>query len=176
MDATLIAAIIAAGSTGIVAVAGFLTTGAVSRQTIEASTDNTVRALDAAREEQVWQQRAAAYVDAIMAVQWQQGRRHRQLSTLSQGVPLIPESSREAEKPPVDWAELSPRLFAFASLAVLRAFQAASDAGIEARKRYRTWEDSGREARAEQADLEPCDGVHPCCHGSCDAGGPSCQR
>jgi hypothetical protein len=68
---------------------------------------------------------------------------------------LADASARDAEKPPVDWAELGPRLFAFASPAVLKAFQAASGAGIQARTRYRKWEESAREVRALRVDLEP---------------------
>ena len=41
----------------------------------------------------------------------------------------------------MDWNELQGRLFAYASPAVLVALKAASDAGLEARARYRDWQD-----------------------------------
>ena len=120
--------LISLAGTVVVAVSGFGNTRRVSGETIAAAADNAHR-------DRLWAAQAAAYVDTIVDVQWQQARRLRQLIYIATGDPL------PADKPPVDWNELQGRLFAYASPAVLVALKAASDAGLEARARYRNWHD-----------------------------------
>jgi hypothetical protein len=120
------AAVIAGGWTALVAVAAGRTTRTVTRHTIDASTANTIRALEAARSDRLWDKQAATYSDAITAIRWRQARRQRQFIAAGRGRMLADE------KPPVEWWELQGRLFAFASPAVLLAFKTASDAGIRA--------------------------------------------
>ncbi len=116
-----------------VAISGYRNTKKVTEKTVQASTGNTIRALDAARGDRLWDKQATAYVDAIAGVRWQQLRRQRQLNTLDPGDPL------PADKSPVDWDELEARLLAYASPAVLLALKTASDAGRKARDLYNTW-------------------------------------
>jgi hypothetical protein len=127
MSPTIVAAIIAAGSTGIVAIAGFFFNWSSTKRTVAAGTGNTARVLETARSDRVWDKRATAYVDAITAVQWQQARRRRTLFAAGNSGRLLPE-----EKSPVDWGNLQGQLFAFAAPAVLIALKDANDAGLRA--------------------------------------------
>jgi hypothetical protein len=144
MNLVVEAALIGVGGSVIVAVVAFLSSFFTTR-----------RQLGDAQRARVWDKQAAAYVDAVTAVRWQQERRQRQFRALARGTVLVASDAVRAEQAPVDWSELGPRLFAFASPAVLKAMQAASYAGIEARSRYQKWEESVREARAMDVDKEP---------------------
>ncbi len=140
MDPIIVASTIAAGSTGVVAIAGFFINWLTTKRTVSAGTENTIRALEAARSDRIWDKKAATYTDAIAGLRHMQGVRSRQLTStiVTEGPP--PKLS----DPPVNWADLEARILAFASPTVLEAFQAASDAGLKTRHLYREWDEARR--------------------------------
>jgi hypothetical protein len=106
-------------STAVVALSGHRTTVKTSK-----------RGLDAAHRERMWDRQADAYVNAIAGIRHQQKIRESRMSTIRFDPPAPAPAS------PVDWAELEPRLLAYASPSVIAALKAASDAGIKHRGFY----------------------------------------
>src|SRR5438876_12442428 len=82
MDPVEIAAIIsgcfAVGSVGLtayVAVKGFRSTRDATDRTIKAGSQDTIRALNAARDDRLWEKRAAAYEETIAYLLYRQQKR-----------------------------------------------------------------------------------------------------
>ena len=128
MNPTVEAALIAGGvslisltGTIIVAVSGFRNTRRVSRDTIAAASEDTIR-------DRLWEKQAAAYVEAIEKL----GRRSaalRRLFTAFDAGDTLPARG-ESE----DWDELTARPFAYASPAVVAALRASVSASAHATK------------------------------------------
>src|ERR1700733_14704411 len=75
MDPTVIAAAIGVGGTVIVGVVGFWSTKTASDKAANVATDITFSALDAARDERIWDRRARAYEQGIAALLYRRQER-----------------------------------------------------------------------------------------------------
>jgi hypothetical protein len=82
MDPTVIAAAIGVGGTVIVGVVGFWSTKTASDKAALVATDNTARALDAARDERIWDRRARAYGQSVAALLYRRQQRRQELGEL----------------------------------------------------------------------------------------------
>jgi hypothetical protein len=118
MNPTVLAAAIGLGGTVIVGVAGF-----------GAAIWNTRKAVRAARNSRVWDERAKIYVDVLAAVQHRAVRRAYDTPTQ----PVHPEFRRRLRAyldtyAEPDWHQLEARQLAFADKRVVEAVQASSKA------------------------------------------------
>jgi hypothetical protein len=147
VNPTVEAAWIAAGVAGLgiagtatVAIAGFRSTKNATIRTIAASTANTMASLAAAREDRLWEKRAAAYEETIAALQYRQMKRQHELRTYR-----LPEDAEQQLKDffdsyePPGWFEAQGRLRAYASDEVQEAFEATRQADLEVRVLYDRW-------------------------------------
>ena len=118
MNPIVEAALIAGGTTAIVGVAGFLTTLAITRRT-----------LDAARDDRLWDKRAAAYEGALAEVMNRQAKLSRAL-VLAQDSSTPPGMLAEYAEylATEDTPAWSGRLAAYASPKVVEALEAALSA------------------------------------------------
>jgi hypothetical protein len=147
VNPTVEAAWIAAGVAGLgiagtatVAIAGFRSTKNATVRTIAASTANTMASLAAAREDRLWDKRAAAYEEVIAALQYRQMKRQHELRMYR----LDEDSEQQlkdffASYEPPGWFQAQARLRAYASDEVWEAFEATRQADVEVSGRYRQW-------------------------------------
>jgi hypothetical protein len=165
MDPLVTAAWIAAGvsllslgGTVLVAIAGFRNTRKATIQTVEAGAANTVLALDAARDDRLWDKRADAYVDAIKEL------RRGQLTREDRTRILRYDEATEKRiadwlatyRTPHDWPEIEARLYAFASQPVLDALKASSAANAEVAALLARGDSTAADAReAKAAGMPP---------------------
>jgi hypothetical protein len=136
MNPTVKAAWIAAGigglgivSTAVVAVVGARNTRRVNGQTIQAATDNTIRALDAARDDKLWEQQRAAYHELSAYLLFIQAKR-RHDTRLYRLDDLGEEALQRllgSYKPP-SWWELQARIAHYGSEEVITQVEASHDA------------------------------------------------
>jgi len=175
MDPTVIAAAIGVGGTVIVGVAGFWSTKTASDKAAKVATANTVSALDAARDERIWDRRARAYEQAVAALLYR--RQQRQHLDELHGQPLLSaaqwrpsdlalmfrQNVRLPDQPffdhyaPRGWVEVEGTLLAYATEAVIAALEAARQADETARIALdRCWElQSPEDTRASSYSEEP---------------------
>ncbi len=130
MDPVIEAALIGGGASALVAITAFLTTRAVTRMQLKS-----------ARDDRIWDQRVAAYVEAIGAVQFRQMNRAHDYRAR----PLDAETERRAQavlsryiEP--DWHILDARLLAFGSAEMVSFMQQGSTAHETARQLFLAWE------------------------------------
>jgi hypothetical protein len=147
MNPTVEAAFIAAGSTAIVAIVGFLTTWATTIRTIEANSDNNMRALDAAWEQRLLEKKAAAYGPVMAMLVTRRDWRLKLGRLLEQGRPGTAEELRASSEGlsasmdefqssvPV-WTNLSEDYYLLASLPVKESCTDAIDADNTLRTCY----------------------------------------
>jgi hypothetical protein len=122
MNPLIEAALIGGGVSAIVAVVAFLTTRSTTRMQIESDRAN-----------RVWDQQAATYVDAIVAI--------RRRQKIRQGMWLFVVTGSEPEPPPasIDWAMLDARVIGYATNPVIEAFETAGNAGKAFEDKVRAW-------------------------------------
>jgi hypothetical protein len=120
--------IVSLAGTVTVAIVGFRNTRKATAQTVDASTNNTVRALAAARSDRLWDKQAAAYVDAVTEVLARGTRREALTSRGDVGnIGSHPRQERlKAEEP--ESIQIRAALRAYASEAVWAAYEAADEA------------------------------------------------
>jgi hypothetical protein len=123
VDPTVESALIAVAGTVVVAVAGFLTTWAVTRRTSEAAAEIALRA-------RLWERQTAVYIEIIKAVEERMGERRERLRLVSTGGPF------QAFGKSTRWHELFPRLVAYNSPLVRDALDAATVANSQVRDLY----------------------------------------
>ncbi len=150
MDPTVIAAAIGVGGTVIVGVVGFWSTKTASDKAAQVATDNTGRALDAARDERIWDRRARAYEQSVAALLYRRQQRRQELAELA-----APPAARQSplrlhyyaqwqqdvslpdrpffDRYPRGWFEVEGTLLAYASPKVITALDAARQADDAAR-------------------------------------------
>jgi len=141
------AAWIAAGATGFgivstatVAIVGFRSTRNATVRAIAASTANTMASLAAAREDRLWEKRAAAYEEIIGVLTHRQMKRQHELRMYR-----LPDANEQQLKDffdsynPPRWFESQARLLAYASDDVRQAFEATRGADLEVRVGYDRW-------------------------------------
>jgi len=145
MSAIIEAAVIAAGAS-VIGLAGTAFVAFTGFRNTRKATEQTLRA---AKDERLWEKRAATYERAIAALlsrrEFRKGLggasrragyyRRYDLSThyLAENISLPPEPFFDRYEP-VGWLEIEARLFAYATAAVLTALQASREANDKARK------------------------------------------
>lgn len=130
MDPLVTAAIVGVSGTVVVGVAGF-----------GASIWNTSKSIAHARENRLWDKRAAVYVEALAAVHSRQIGRMVLISSLDpQNTLKVPTDVARYETP--DWVGLEARMQAFASEPVFTAMQASSSAALEFDRAASSWRQS----------------------------------
>jgi hypothetical protein len=149
MDPTVITAAIGVGGTVIVGVVGFWSTKTASDKAAQVATDNTARALDAARDERIWDRRARAYEQSVAALLYRRQQRRQELAELvalpaaglrplGRTYALWQEQVSLPDHPffdryPSGWFEVEGTLLAYATPKVITALDAARQADDAAR-------------------------------------------
>lgn len=123
-----------------VAIAGYRSTRNATIRTIAANTANTMASLAAAREDWLWEKRAAAYEETIVALQYRQMKRQHELRMYR----LDEDSEQQfkdffASYEPPGWLQVQGRLHAYASDEVWKAFEATRRADVEVWGLYQQW-------------------------------------
>jgi hypothetical protein len=144
MDPAVIAASIGVAGTVIVGVVGFWSTNRAGDKAAQAAAGNTIRTLDAARDDRIWDRRASAYEQGIAALLYRrEGRRKEwaqlhEPSTLSVGRLYsynvsLPDQPFFDRYPARGWIEAEGTLLAYATPRVIKALDAAREANDAAR-------------------------------------------
>lgn len=132
---------IAAAAATTVAIVSFITNRASTRQTIEAGTANTVRALDAARDDRLWEKQTALYEEIITLMLYLSLRHRDQMRTLRRSPAeekrLMKSVFGDYKQPRV--FELRGRIHTYASDAVVSAYDAAKSAEDWLGESMRQW-------------------------------------
>jgi hypothetical protein len=129
MNAIVLAAAIGVSGTVVVGVAGF-----------GAAIWNTRKTISQARDNRLWDQRAAVYIDTLSAIHYRQVQRDREMTRefpedeMKQRI----EAYLAAFRPP-DWQSLEARLLAFATEPVFAAARDSAAAHEKAMRNYRFW-------------------------------------
>jgi hypothetical protein len=148
VDPTIAAAWIT-GGVGALGIIGTMTTAIVGSRstkrsteaTIAAGTNTTAATLTAAREDRLWEKRCAAYETALEALLYRQRKRQHDLRMYR-----LDKDSEEKLRDffggyePPGWFEAQARLVAYASDAVLDAYETSHRADLEVWGRYRQWQ------------------------------------
>ena len=160
MDATITAAwigggavILSGGWTALVAVTSARNARRTNQATLDAAAKNTARALDAAREDRIWDKRADAYVEALYLTRNRQERRGDMTRTIR--LDQASEESRQqwlANFKLPDEVGMEMRLLAYASEPVLAAARATGAANAEAENAYLYWKALIEEAQRSAPD------------------------
>ena len=147
MNPIIVAALIAAGATivsvsatAFVAVRAYHTTRTTNAETIQAGIENTIRVLNGARDDRIWDKRAETYVEALRYLHRTQTERE----DMAQTGRLVKEAERQLEDWRAgmltpEWREIQARLLAYASQPVLDALQASEQAIGWFRERFQNW-------------------------------------
>lgn len=148
MNPVIEAAWIAAGvgalgvtGTVVTAIAGFRNSRDATQRTIEAGAANTVMTLNAARDDRLWELRAAAYEETIASLLYRQTQRQHELRMFRRTVRATERQLDEflATYQPPGQFEAQARLVAYASDEVRKAFEATRQADAEIRDRCKSW-------------------------------------
>ena len=140
MDPTIGAALISGGWATAVAAVGYAYNLATTKATIAATNANALTALDAAHEAQLWDKRAAAYVDAIGVIS-----RTLVIRLLFISPEAYDEETVERLRPilgeprAVDWALVSAEITAYAPQPILDAMDTSAKAQNEFDAKHKTW-------------------------------------
>jgi hypothetical protein len=160
---TIEAAWIAAGvagfgvvSTATVAVVGFRSTKNATIRAIAATTANTMATLAAAREDRLWEKRAAAYEEIIGVLTHRQMKRQHELRMYR----LTEEGEQQLKDffdsfDPPGWFESQARLLAYASDGVREAFEATRRADLQASGLYQSYVMLAEDNRLAAASGDP---------------------
>ena len=145
-----------AGTVGVVGIAGAVVTSIVSprntakatTQTVEAGVASTAATLAAAREDRLWDKRAAAYEETIAGLLYRQ--ENASTTCACTGWTRSPSGRLKdffASYEPPGWFEAQARLVAYASDEVRHASDATQQADREVSERYRQWATLGDDNR-----------------------------
>lgn len=173
VNATIEAAEIAAVATGVVGFLGMAATvitvrvtsritREITEHTVEAGTANTRATLVAAREDRIWEKQCAAYEETLAEVRHRQMKRQHDLRMYR----LDEDYEQQlkdffASYDGPDWFQAQARLTAYASEAVLDAFEASERAHREVwalYQRYRMMADDNKLAAASGSQAMGHDG------------------
>jgi hypothetical protein len=160
VDATITAAwigggavILSGGWTALVAVTTTRNARRTNQATLDAAAKNTALALDAAREDRIWDKRADAYVDALYVIRHRQERRGDRTRTIR--FDKATEDRRQewlASFKLPDEISMEMRLLAYASESVLAATRAAGEANAKAESAYLYWKGLIQESQLSAPD------------------------
>lgn len=152
MDATITAAWIAAGvggGVGFLGIVGTVVTSVVGSNNTRKTTERTVEAgtranratLIAAREDRLWERRAASYEETVAGLLHRQRKRQRGVVLYKQTTGVDPQRLRDylASFESPDWIESQARLVPYASDAVLAASDASQEADDQVWWLYNQW-------------------------------------
>jgi len=134
------AAIVSGGWTALVAITTTRTARRTNQATIDAAAENTKRALDAARDERIWEKRAEAYLDAMRFV-----RHRRDVYDDITRLFRYDEATEERIKKWLDSFQLPDirgieiRLLAYASQPVIDAMNASGAAHEHMTRAHQDW-------------------------------------
>jgi len=150
VDPVIAAALIGVGGTVIVAVVGFLTTRAITGETIKANST-------AAREGRLWDKRSATYEAALAELASRQVRQQRVLRLITppdtlKAVGALQEYFASRDTPA--WAEMQGRLLAYATKPVLEALEAARTADEAASRSYDEIAENRKKQKPSRASAE----------------------
>jgi len=156
VDPVLAAALIGVGGSVIVAVVGFLTTRAITGETIKANSAT-------AREGRLWDKRSAAYEAALAELASRQVRQQRvlRLITTSPDTLKAVEALQEyfASRDTPAWAEMQGRLLAYATNPVLEALEAARTADEAASRSYDEFVENREKPKPAKPTTEPGESI-----------------
>ncbi len=156
--AAIISGCFATGSvflTAAVAFIGFRTTRSVTAKAVAAGSQDTVRALNAARDDRLWEKRAAAYEETVAYLLFRQHERDNRSSYHIMGRDMS-QATRwwfGGYKPP-GGGEIQGRLVAYASDAIVAACEDSSKAETEAFVKFMVWKSAYDRMLKERPDLD----------------------
>jgi hypothetical protein len=132
--------LVSLGGTVAVAIAGFRNTRRATTQTVSAGTADTVRALDAARSDRLWDKQTATYEETNAYLLFRQMKRRYELRT----DPLDDDTAKAmpglfSNYSPAGWFEIQGRLVTYASDTIVDAYEAAHFADREVYELYQAW-------------------------------------
>jgi hypothetical protein len=139
----LLGVIVGITGTVVIAIVSFRSTGAATDKTIKAGTDNTIRALDASRDDRLWDKRAATYAETAAYLLFQRDRREYRTRIYRAGQAaedLLKDEMFGGYKPPGSF-EIHGRLAACGSRTIITAYEAAHAAHQEAARLFAQWSD-----------------------------------
>jgi len=147
VDPTITAAWITGGvgalgiaGTTVTAWIGSRSTRKATERTVESGAASTMATLAAAREDRLWDKRAAAYEETLAGVLYRQARRSHELRGFRWDEATEAQLKEVLDKSqPPGWFQTHARLTAYASDAVRTAFEEATQADSEVRGRYEQW-------------------------------------
>ena len=134
------ALIISGGWTALVAITTSRQARRTNQQTIDAAVANTVRALDAVREDRIWDKRADTYVDALRVLH----RTPAEREEMTQSGRFEEDAARRigtwlASIRTPEWRDVEMRLRAYASPPVLDALRASERANSGVEHAFQNW-------------------------------------
>jgi len=137
------------GLTAYVAVKGFRSTKEATGRAVAAANQDTIRALNAARDDRLWEKRATAYEEAIAYLPFRQEERNLRSSfhLMGRDVGKALRFWFGGYQPP-GWGEVQGRLVAYASDAVVDAYR---ESGAAETKLLPVWRlENGLQPNAER--------------------------
>lgn len=142
---------------------GFRTTKRVTDKTVAAGSQDTMRILNATRDDRLWEKRAAAYEEAIAYLLFRQFARSNLGSELAGRSYTEPPKSWFGNYEPPGWVVIQGRLLAYGSDEIVAANQeahAANDRIAWSYERWRTLADKARQAIGDQDIINVQGGAH----------------
>lgn len=130
VTAAIISGCFAIGSVGLtayVAVRGFRSTREATDKAVEASSQNTIRALNAARDDRLWEKRATVYEETVAFMLHRQHQRdspvlHNRTAREKSNATRLGGDYR-----PAAWRTMQGRLVAYASDVIVAAYKESED-------------------------------------------------
>jgi hypothetical protein len=134
------ATLVSVGATATVALIAYRTTRVTNTETMQAGIENTIRVVNGARDDRVWDKRADTYVDALRFLH----RTQTELEDMAHTGRFVNEAERQLEDwlagiQTSEWREIQARLLAYASQPVLDAALASERAIGRFREAFQNW-------------------------------------
>jgi hypothetical protein len=154
VDSAVEAALISGGvgvlgvaGTVAVAIAAARSTRKATSKTVDGATQDTIRALNAARDDRLWEKQAAAYEETLASLLYRLAKRHDVFNPYR-----MPEDAEQAKQAfaaydPPDWFGAQARLLAYCPEDIRKAFEASLQADSEVRARSSHWISLTEQAR-----------------------------
>lgn len=162
VDPAVEAALIS-GGVGVLGIAGTVTVAVVAArstrkatsQTIHGAAQDTIRALNAARDDRLWEKQAAAYEETLASLLYRLAKRHDVLNPyrIAEDANQARQALAAYESP--DWFQAQARLLAYCPEDIRQTFEASLQADSEVRACSSHWISLTEEAKTahERGDL-----------------------